>query len=159
MSPQELRELRDKVNERQNRDRAKRIVTMKPEQEAEWRAHTNFGNMMRRNAARDRVFNAYGGYVCACCGEDERAFLTLDHVENNGSEHKREFNLTTGEMMHRWIIKNGFPEGFQVLCMNCNWGKRNNDGICPHQCKVQRPERKLVGPSGPKRSAPVVLNG
>jgi hypothetical protein len=39
--------------------------------------------------------------------------------------------------------------------MNCQWGKRNNGGICPHQSgKVQRPSREGVGPSGPKRSAP-----
>jgi hypothetical protein len=31
------------------------------------------------------------------------------------------------------IIKTGFPDGYQVLCMNCNWGKRMNKGICPHK--------------------------
>jgi hypothetical protein len=38
--------------------------------------------------------------------------------------------------------------------MNCQWGKRNNGGVCPHVSgKVQRSSRKGVGPSGPKRSA------
>jgi hypothetical protein len=80
--------------------------------------------------------------------------LTLDHINNNGAAHRREFDLKTGDQMHRWIIKNGFPAESQVLCMNCNWAKRYN-GICPHQAgKVQRSSREGVGPSGPKRSAP-----
>jgi hypothetical protein len=27
---------------------------------------------------------------------------------------------------------NGFPAGFQVLCFNCNQGRRLNHGVCPH---------------------------
>jgi ribosomal protein L40E len=34
--------------------------------------------------------------------------------------------------LYRWLVKNGFPAGFQVLCRNCNWGKHANDGVCPH---------------------------
>lgn len=25
-----------------------------------------------------------------------------------------------------------YPEGYQVLCYNCNCGKSINNGICPH---------------------------
>jgi len=33
-----------------------------------------------------------------------------------------------------WIRKNNFPKGFQVLCMNCNWGKgHSKDNKCPHE--------------------------
>lgn len=33
-----------------------------------------------------------------------------------------------------WIRKNNFPKGFQILCMNCNWGKGNSkDNKCPHE--------------------------
>jgi hypothetical protein len=31
------------------------------------------------------------------------------------------------------IIKSGFPNSFQILCYNCNNGKRMNRGVCPHQ--------------------------
>jgi hypothetical protein len=30
-------------------------------------------------------------------------------------------------------VRNGFPPGYQVLCMNCNHGKRMNNGVCPHK--------------------------
>ena len=26
-----------------------------------------------------------------------------------------------------------FPEGFQILCFNCNAGKHRNGGRCPHE--------------------------
>lgn len=155
MSPEELAQARARINERQKRQRDERIAAMTPIEEAIFRDRVNDGNFASRQRARDQVYAAYGGYVCACCGETERAFLTLDHIHNDGSEHKREFNLRNGDEMHRWIIRRGFPAGFQVLCMNCNWAKRYN-GICPHQAgKVQRSSREGVGPSGPKRSAPM----
>jgi hypothetical protein len=34
--------------------------------------------------------------------------------------------------MYRWLAKKNFPEGFQVLCANCNVAKSQN-GVCPHQ--------------------------
>jgi len=63
-------------------------------------------------------------------------FLSIDHINNDGHKHRRENNIRTGEQMYRWLAKNNFPPGFQVLCMNCQWGKRNNNGVCPHTDKV-----------------------
>lgn len=88
---------------------------------------------------KDKVYEAYGGYQCACCGEEVRQFLTLDHINNDGASHRREVfgESRTSAGSHRslycWIIRNNFPSMFQVLCMNCNWGKRINGGVCPHK--------------------------
>lgn len=76
---------------------------------------------------REEVINHYGG-VCVCCGEDEIVFLALDHVNDDGAEHRRK----VGSNIYSWIRSHGFPEGFQVLCSNCNWAK-HSVGICPHQ--------------------------
>lgn len=38
----------------------------------------------------------------------------------------------SGWPLYKWIIDNGFPKYFQTLCMNCNHGKRMNNGVCPH---------------------------
>lgn len=85
------------------------------------------------------IMDAYGG-ACSCCGETELAFLTIDHIDGNGAEHRREMaaerNSPWGQAGHatyRWLRKNNFPEGFQVLCANCNCGKHWNGGVCPHQ--------------------------
>lgn len=33
--------------------------------------------------------------------------------------------------------KNHYPPEFQVLCINCQFGKKYNNGICPHQTRYQ----------------------
>lgn len=90
------------------------------------------------------VMDAYGG-ICACCGETELAFLTIDHIDGNGAEHRREMAGETGleysqagARTYRWLRKNNYPEGFQVLCANCNCGKHWSGGVCPHET-AQRP--------------------
>jgi hypothetical protein len=87
------------------------------------------------------VMDAYGG-CCACCGEDELTFLTIDHINDDGAEHRRQMAeakntpwLQAGAATYRWLRDNKFPQGFQVLCANCNCGKQWNGGICPHQVK------------------------
>jgi len=155
LSPIELAIMRNKVNEGQNHRRAQRLAAMPLKELTAWRMQINDGNSQRRYVARDRAYQAYGGYVCACCGVTERAFLSIDHVNNDGAAHKRKFNLRTGEQLYRWLARNDFPSGFQVLCMNCQWGKRNNGGICPHQVRCNDHPVEGVEPSGSKRSAPV----
>jgi len=84
-----------------------------------------------------QCFEAYGGPVCACCGETELSFLTLDHVHNNGNHERRKLcgtNLRGGGHTYYQHLKNqGFPQkGYQVLCHNCQWGKKLC-GTCPHK--------------------------
>ena len=86
----------------------------------------------RNTRLRDQVVAGYGG-KCACCGEAEKLFLTIDHVENNGAEMRRNGHGKTSHGLYKWAIKNDFPSTLQVLCMNCNFGKARNGGICPHQ--------------------------
>lgn len=70
---------------------------------------------------------------CVCCSEKEICFLTLDHIQDDASEKKK----TTGERLRYWmVIRDGFPEGLQTLCFNCQWGKRINKGFCPHHPEI-----------------------
>lgn len=78
---------------------------------------------------KKRVFDHYG-WSCACCGEDHVEFLVIDHKNDDGAEHRRSMNVG-GDSIYRWLVANDFPDEFQVLCHNCNWGKRL--GGCPHQ--------------------------
>lgn len=77
------------------------------------------------------VISHYGG-KCACCGESGLVFLCVDHIDGDGAEHRRETKTSTGIKFYRWLIKNKFPRGFQVLCWNCNSAKHIL-GSCPHQ--------------------------
>jgi hypothetical protein len=91
---------------------------------------------------KQQVMDAYGG-ACACCGETELAFLTIDHINGDGAEHRRQIAaekntpwLQGGGNTYRWLRDHGFPEGHQVMCANCNCGKHWNGGVCPHQVTV-----------------------
>jgi len=70
---------------------------------------------------------------CSCCNEKHWEFLEIDHINNDGAKHRKELGLNKGgTQFFRWLIKNNFPEGFQVLCRNCNWAKYRY-GKCPHK--------------------------
>lgn len=71
-----------------------------------------------------------GLMCCSCCGESEIEFLTIDHPNNDGAKHRKE--IGGGNRFYSWVIKNSFPKGFRVLCMNCNFA-RGRFGKCPHE--------------------------
>jgi len=102
-----------------------------------WYARNRFtaneASKARRKKLRQEVLVAYGG-KCACCGEDQMEFLSIDHVNGGGNAHRRNFSGTTdtGAVL-RWLKQQGFPkDGFQLLCHNCN-GAKGYYGYCPHQ--------------------------
>lgn len=89
---------------------------------------------------RHEAIMAYGGYECVCCGETTPEFLSLDHANNDGAAHRRSLGYRrngdgASSSTLRWLKANGYPAGFQVLCMNCNFGKAINKGVCPHEAK------------------------
>jgi hypothetical protein len=86
---------------------------------------------------RETVLEHYGGR-CACCGEDSYEFLALDHANGGGEQHRAE--VGQGSNMIAWIIDNDFPEGFRILCHNCNQAI-GYYGACPHE----RALRLVVG--------------
>ncbi len=89
---------------------------------------------MHRRNIKLAAFDAYGGPICACCGESTLSFLSLDHINGNGGEHRRSTGTRQcGEVFYRLLKKQGYPSGYQVLCMNCNWGRSQNGGNCPHK--------------------------
>ena len=78
-----------------------------------------------------RVFEHYSGVPprCACCGEAEVQFLSLDHIHGGGGKHNKMMHGSGG--VYRELIRTGFPGGYQILCMNCNFAKGKFGG-CPH---------------------------
>jgi len=91
----------------------------------EYKNKDNAGN-------KQAVIDAYGGR-CACCGEDNPVFLSVDHINNDGNLHRKKGG-GMGSSLYKWLIKRNFPkDNFQLLCHNCNRGKHLNGGICPHQ--------------------------
>lgn len=83
------------------------------------------------------IFDFFGN-KCACCGEVEPKFLTVDHINNDG-HIRRKGDHNGGSNFYKSVvraIRSGKPpEDLQLLCRNCNWGKHANGGICPHVSK------------------------
>lgn len=126
---------------RKNRDRLlpqKRAYHHERRKDPDWVAGQQKRGREYWNTLRHEVIMAYGGYVCACCGEKEPKFLTIDHIFNDGAQHRREIGKSDGNgkgmgtRTWKWCKDHNFPAGFQVLCMNCNFGKARNKGVCPH---------------------------
>lgn len=81
--------------------------------------------------AQHAAIVAYGGYRCACCGETEPMFLTIDHINSDGKRQRRQLGAGSNKF-YDWLRANNYPPGYQVLCSNCNFGRYRNGGICPH---------------------------
>lgn len=84
-----------------------------------------------RAALRMSAFLHYGT-ECACCGEDEYHFLSVDHVTPGKPD--------TGNprFLYVWLAARGFPPGFQTLCHNCNFAKADKPR-CPHNSPLRFP--------------------
>lgn len=73
-----------------------------------------------------------GANRCACCGESNIHFLTIDHINGNGSQHRKSSKCGTGATFYRWLLREGMPKGYQALCYNCN-SARAWQRTCPHK--------------------------
>jgi|APLak6261660231_1056022.scaffolds.fasta_scaffold00088_20 hypothetical protein len=129
--------LGDKYKETCINRRKNKIAAMTEEELLVFRKYENEKAKRLSLKIKDEVYNAYGGYKCACCGETQKLFLSIDHVLNDGNEHRKiNANAAGGDRIYRWLKKNNYPKDFQILCMNCNTGKHRNNGICPHKNNV-----------------------
>lgn len=97
------------------------------------------------------TFEKYGGCFCACCHEDIFEFLTLDHIDGSGGKHRKElrggdgYSGGGGGRLYSWLKKNSYPQGYRVLCWNCN-AAIGMFGVCPHE--------KLKDGNNPNRCYP-----
>jgi hypothetical protein len=93
-------------------------------------------NKIYRVRRKEKIFKRYGWEKCACCGERDIRFLTIDHVRNDGGRCRKLGIHRAGSNLFSWMKKNGWPRGrFRALCWNCNAGRYYNGGVCPHKDK------------------------
>lgn len=96
--------------------------------------HWKIAQRRKYYAMMSSIHEAYGR-ACACCGESEPSMLEIDHVNNDGNVHRKQYNAR-GNSCYRFykdIVDQGFPSSFQLLCANCNKSKHKNGGICAHK--------------------------
>lgn len=133
---------------------------------------------IQRIGVKKLVFSWYGN-ICRCCKESCLDYLTLDHVHDDGKRERGGLTFsqavkqlghsgTSGSFIYDRIKKGGFeqrPLDLQILCWNCQWGKRRNYGFCKHhpeidlRIEVEYYERIMAvkGIFTPTESAKIVL--
>ncbi len=69
---------------------------------------------------KNRVIEHYsmGTMVCSCCGSPND--LTVNHIDSVRS------NDLSGNTLYRYLVKNRFPEGYDIRCWLCN----TQPGLC-----------------------------
>lgn len=68
---------------------------------------------------KEDIIHHYGG-ECAICGTTVFEHLTIDHTNGGGNEHRKKIGKSGGHDFYKWLIENGYPDGYRVLCWNCN---------------------------------------
>lgn len=73
------------------------------------------------------VFSHYcgGDIKCQKCGFNDIRALSIDHINGDGNKHREEIGRGGGHDLCYWLRLNGYPQGFQILCMNCQFIKRH----------------------------------
>lgn len=86
---------------------------------------------MARIRQRDKMaaIEMYGG-KCECCGETQPEFLTIDHINGGGNQHRK--TTPTARNSWRYVRQHNYPNDFRLLCYNCNQAY-SIYGVCPHQ--------------------------
>jgi hypothetical protein len=54
---------------------------------------------------------------CAICGINDIDVLTMDHINGGGNQHRIKLKSA---YLPTVLFLNNFPEGYRILCMNCN---------------------------------------
>lgn len=92
---------------------------------------------------------------CACpgCGQDDYRFLTIDHVNGDGTAHRKSLGLECnggvrsvrgGWEFYSKLKSLGWPNDppLRVLCYDCNCVSYHNGGVCPHLYREKLVARK-----------------
>lgn len=88
---------------------------------------------------REKIFGEVLSPVCECCGEANKLFLTIDHVNNDGAEDRKRNHRAGIVLGSRLFRKNVDLSRYQTLCYNCNCGRQSSPvkGVCPHKLPAQ----------------------
>lgn len=103
---------------------------------------------MYRERMKKETFSYYscGEIVCCKCGYSDIRALSLDHINGGGTKHRRELGKV-GTEFYRWIKESGYPAGYQVMCMNCQFIKKVDESEQSIDVDVVDDNCNLIFPS------------
>lgn len=115
------------ANIEDRRNYEKRYRKDHPEWERNKKAHWRRTDsaMKQVKELKAEVLTHYGGGELACveCGFNDIRALSVDHINGGGYQHYKDLKRR-GIFMYRWLKNENFPSGYQTLCMNCQFIKR-----------------------------------
>ncbi len=90
---------------------------------AEHRQQKNQYDKEFRARLKIRVIRHYshGEMKCKHCGYSDIRALSIDHIGGGGCAHRKQIGKRA---IYQWLKDSKYPDGFQVLCMNCQFIKR-----------------------------------
>ncbi len=96
-----------------------------PDKKKKFQDASNRSNKKKRLENRLACLKHYsnGAMKCAVCDWTDIRALSIDHINGGGQKHLREI----GGHIEDWLVKNNFPEGYQILCMNHQFIKRHEN--------------------------------
>lgn len=95
----------------------------------------------KTSSKRRRLYTIlkYGG-KCVCCGNSNFRYLQLDHVNDDGRQHREQMKTKNGKyggtQLWKWLKTNNFPPALQVLCGNCHTAKSWYGGCLPEDHEI-----------------------
>jgi hypothetical protein len=123
--------LKDEDYKNEQQDRLKILRGIKSTPEALKR-----GRKRHKVKVKAEVYAALGSR-CACCGEDNQEFLSVDHIHGDGKIHRALIG-NSPQALYKAIKDEGFPKDkYRILCMNCNFATRYGQP-CPHELELKK---------------------
>ena len=140
MKKEAYERIKQKMREKYQSDseyRSKMLERSKENRRTKHRAYYLAYNLAHHAKVRSDVINYYSGgkSECACCGEKQNRFLSIDHI--NGQRGIARDKKEQGLNLYIRLRRENYPDGFQVLCHNCNHAKGVR-GECPHLIETLR---------------------
>ncbi len=102
---------------------------------------------INRLNVKQSILTHYGNDECACvrCGFSDIRALSIDHIDGGGHEHRKSLRRG-GLSFYKWLLENNYPEGYQTLCMNCQFIKTfRKDGPLSYTKSIAKRIRIWVG--------------
>jgi hypothetical protein len=114
-----------------NRKNYEKMKNEDKERYEQYLAYFRTSNRRQGEKTKLTVINHYSNGTMACANpynEHKEPYtnlytLTVDHINGGGWLERKGY----GAKFYRNLIKSGFPSGFQILCMNCQWIKRRTN--------------------------------
>lgn len=144
----------ERIRKRQRKYDKRKYYHLKennPEEYQKLLAYYRENNRRRARQIKREVIAHYSNGTMACAnpfGEHKEPYtnilaLSIDHIHGNGNKFRTEKTKSCyGNTYYWWLKKHGFPEGLQVLCMNCQWIKRHKNHEFNKQLKAPTEEEK-----------------